>query len=282
MTLTIKIWDVLHGLGIYINTPNNKHIIIDAGVNEGGFSPIYHLNKKYGVKKIDWAIITHPHKDHIDEIKNISFLEPEVLSRPQQITRKNFDWKEIKEQDRDIFEEYFNLSEKYSQSVNPLNGPISENNLGGVNIKTFIPQNCPIENLNNQSIVTILTYSGSKILIPGDNELISWKELLSREDFLEAVNGTDILIAPHHGRESGYCKELFEKINPKLIVISDSPKTDTSATSRYSNHAIGWKVHSRSGQEIKERFVLSTRLDGMIEIKSYSQNGQNYLIVYKN
>jgi competence protein ComEC len=69
MTMTeIKIWDVEHGSATYIKSPNGRHIIVDVGLgsyeNGNDFSPLYHLWKNYGVKQIDYAILTHPHKDH--------------------------------------------------------------------------------------------------------------------------------------------------------------------------------------------------------------------------
>lgn len=283
MTLIIKIWDVLQGLAVYINTPNNKHIVIDAGINEKGFKPIYHINKNHSVNKIDWAIVTHPHKDHIDEIDNLSALSPRVLSRPKHITREVFDWKKIKEGDIKLFKKYFELSERYSQLIDPSNDPTSSINLGGVDIKTFVPKNCPLEDLNNQSLITIISYAGSKILIPGDNEPLSWKELIEQKDFVDAIRGTNILVAPHHGRQSGYCKELFKFITPQLIIISDGPEKPTNAVNDYSNNVSGdgYLVY-KSDESTERRKVLSTRKDGMIEIKAYSKEGVNYLIVYKS
>lgn len=280
MTLKIKIWDVLLGLAIWIRTPNGKDIVIDAGINkENDFYPIYNLKKEHNVGSIDWAIITHPHKDHIDEIDNLVALNPGVLSRPKHITRDNFGWDKIKAEDKKLFEKYFELSERYSSPINSSNDPTSIENLGGVEVINFTPKSCSIENLNNQSIVTIINYAGSKILIPGDNEVDSWKELLKNKNFIEAIKGTDILVAPHHGRKSAYHKELFNFISPRLIIISDSPGTDTSANSRYSDHAKGWKVHSRSGQESKDRFVISTRQDGMIEINCGKGSPKNFMEV---
>ena len=145
-------------------------------------------------------------------------------------------------------------------------------------MKIFIPKNCSKDNLNNHSIVTIISYAGSKILIPGDNEPPSWEELLENKEFIEAIKWTDILVAPHHGRESGYYKELFNYIQPNLIIISDSPGTDTSANSRYSNHANGWKVFNKDGSS-ETRKILSTRCDGMIQIKCGFGNQENFMEV---
>jgi competence protein ComEC len=65
------------------------------------------------------------------------------------------------------------------------------------------------KNLNNCSIVTVLSYARSKIIIPGDNESSSWKALLKRNDLKTAIKDADILLAPHHGRESGWHAELL-------------------------------------------------------------------------
>ena len=72
----------------------------------------------------------------------------------------------------------------------------------------------------------------------------------------------------HHGRESGYCPELFSEggLSPELCVVSDGPVTDTDVTSRYSQHAKGWDVSSRSKGTSEHRFCLTTRSDGAIDI----------------
>lgn len=91
----------------------------------------------------------------------------------------------------------------------------------------------PTDNLNNHSAVTVITCADLKLLIPGDNEPPSWNELLAKPDFVEAIGDTDILLAPHHGRESGFSPALFDHTQPRLTVISDGRFGDTSATARY-------------------------------------------------
>ena len=123
---------------------------------------------------------------------------------------------------------------------------------------------------NNHSIVTILSYAGSRIIIPGDNESASWKELLEDAEFVKAIKGTDILLASHHSRESGYCKELFDHIKPSLVLISDGPETDTSVTSKYYPVTTqeGWSVYKRSSDDPPEkRWVLTTRNDKAIVVR---------------
>jgi len=284
MTLTIKIWDVQKGLAVYANTPNGKHIIIDAGTGSNEdkeFYPLYHLNKNYGLRQIDYAIITHPHKDHIQEIKNLDALKPKVLYRPSHITKD--DVGEIRKEDDAIFNTYFSLSERYNQSVPDSENPKNPDNNGGVIIKTFHPNKSSKDNLNNHSIVTLFEYATSKVLVPGDNETSAWSELLEDDDFKNSIKNVDVFIAPHHGRESAFHNDLFNQFTPKVVIISDGPVTETNASSKYSNIASGWMIFSRSDSEIKEeRKCISTRKDGMIQIKmGYNEGNKPFLNITK-
>ena len=40
------------------------------------------------------------------------------------------------------------------------------------------------------------------------------------------MNSANIFMASHHGRESGYCADIFEK-KPNLCVVSDGRVQDT-------------------------------------------------------
>ncbi len=137
---------------------------------------------------------------------------------------------------------------------------------GGVNFRYFLSNNCGISNINNHSIVVIIEYMGAKIIIPGDNEASSWNELLKIEDFKNAISGTNVFIASHHGRESGYCAELFNHFTPNIVIVSDDSEVDTSVTNRYTAIASGWDVKKRSNEEYINRKCLTTRNDGCIAI----------------
>lgn len=75
-------------------------------------------------------------------------------------------------------------------------------------------------------------------------------------------------MAAHHGRESGYCDEVFEYCKPKLVIVSDEPiKYPTQQTSeRYYRHASGYQVYSEARRRYEMRSVLTTRNDGRISI----------------
>jgi len=168
--------------------------------------------------------------------------------------------------DMPLIEAYLEIDQRFNALVPPTNDITVPASFGGASFQVFSPHRCETSNLNNHSLVVIVSYAGSKMVIPGDNEAPSWTELLENPGFVSAVRGADILLASHHGRDAGYCGELFEAMGkPMLVVVSDGRFGYTSATSRYSNQATGWAVFD--GANSKEtRNCLTTRCDGDITI----------------
>lgn len=276
-------WDVQHGGATYIATPGGQHIVVDLGTGSHGdsdleFSPFLHLKHKWDIRQLDGVIITHPHRDHVDDIFNFETLSPRVLSRPRHLSEDDIRAGNRKV-DKDVIDKYLEINEKYNIPVDPSENPFQADNNGGVEIQKFTPSSCATSNLNNHGIVTIISSSRSRMIIPGDNEPASWDELLKRSDFLTAIKNTDILVAPHHGRESGFSPALFQHIAPRLTIISDGRFCDTSATDRYAQQTQGWTVHKRSGGTEKRKCV-TTRNDGVIVVKfGENQNGARFIEV---
>ena len=88
----------------------------------------------------------------------------------------------------------------------------------------------------------------------------------------------DILVASHHGRDAGYCAEIFQYCQPKLVIVSDRGEGETSVTSAYAGHVIdGLSVKEGNG-EITKRKVLTTRYDGTIKVV-IDPDGRAYISV---
>jgi len=102
--------------------------------------------------------------------------------------------------------------------------------------------------------------------------------VIRRPKHLTEEKGTDIFVAPHHGRQSGFSKELFEHISSRLTIISDGP-SDTTASDKYSDKSRGWTVHKRNGGKEK-RNCVTTRKDGVIEVDfGNNTDGKPYIQV---
>ena len=280
--MELVIWDVQHGSSAYLKTPLGKNIVIDLGTGDytsnKDFSPLEYLKKENNINQLDLVIISHPHTDHIDDIFNFDSLSPKVLVRPKHLTEESI-INANSTKNLEKIHKYIEINNRYCAPVEEKNNPKKAVNNGGVNIETFIPKMCGITNINNHSVVTLIEYLGYKILIPGDNESPSWKELLDDKKFINSIKNTNIFIASHHGRESGYYSELFNHFKPELVVLSDGPYSETSATEKYGKIAKGYRISKRSDNE-KIPFVrkcLTTRKDGTIVLKVFNRNDKNYM-----
>lgn len=264
-------FDVQHGHATYIKTPNGRHWFIDLGQgsiqdSQETFSPLLHMSNVYGVRSLDYLIITHPHHDHIADLANLAAAPPSVVCAPRHLTDQDVRGGN-QEKDMEAVEQYLALLQYYSNPVLAAATPSTESNNGGIWVRQFFPSGCARSNLNNHSVVTVLAFAGTKVLIPGDNEAASWRELLKVPGFIEAIKGTDILLAAHHGREAGYCADIFEHFKPCVTIVSDGPGSDTSAVSKYTAQSTGWLVHSRSGGDSQTRYCLTTRSDKAVVVR---------------
>jgi hypothetical protein len=107
--------------------------------------------------------------------------------------------------------------------------------------------------------------------------------LLQNADFRAELAGTTIFVASHHGRESGYCADVFNYCKPQAIVLSDKGIIhDTQNTTQtYRNHVI---ANYKDGVFVKttekQRRVLTTRRDGWIQFSSNDQGSYSITTEY--
>jgi beta-lactamase superfamily II metal-dependent hydrolase len=272
--LIITLFDVEQGNSTLVQTPNGRHILLDCGTNATtGFTPSKHLKNVVGVtagiKNLDQVILTHADEDHIADIEGISGLNPTIVARNRSVSPDYIRSEKMRTGGsvEPTVERYIDLDTRYSQ-------PIAVQDWGGVTIDHFwnVPSQ-DITELNDLSLVTFITYGDFKIIFPGDLSAKGWQELLYRNgrsaEFIKHLQGTTVFVASHHGREDGYCEEIFSFAKPMLIIFSDkSVEHDTQDTmGLYKKHVNGSaKFMDRSGQTA-DRYILTTRDDGAITFK---------------
>ena len=280
MPLRFIVWNVQHGSAAYLRTPNGKHVVIDLGAGEN-FSPLTHLWRE-GVRKLDHVTITHPHMDHIEDILYFDAFKPEGVRIPNHLTEKHIrdgNPKPSPEADKKI-RQYLEIKRKYAGFASLQGNVYSLPNTGGASVSMFNPVKASTGNLNNHSVVTTVQYHGVKILIPGDNEAASWEELLGQPSFRTAIANTHVLVAAHHGRESGFYRPLFDHIRPLITLISDGRTVGTSVTSWYDAVTKGYQVRRRRDGTRRVRKCVTTRNDGSIVVELDSNSsGQGTLDV---
>ena len=280
--LEFVVWDVQHGNAIYMKTPNGKHVMFDIGTGSYGdgaeFSPLRWLKHNWKIDCLHYLVISHPHADHISDIRNMYNLnlEPRALHRPKGIDPDLIS-KSNQSEYSDLVELYLKLDSTYVHPVPSEVDPSNPANYGGVKISCFSQNESGTSNLNNYSKVAVIAYGSEKIIIPGDIEAAGWQVLLKRQDFQDAIKGTTIFVASHHGREAGFHSDVFNYFKPHVVIVSDGKYSDTSVTDRYRHHAQGVTVTSKSTGYLDTRYVLTTRNDAAIWVR-VSENGKEITI----
>ena len=259
-TASMKIWNVELGLAVHIKAPNGRYIVIDLG-STNNTSPLQSLYRK----DVGYMIITHPHLDHFSDIQNIDYARPQILSRCKDYSRSEL-LEGVRDCDKDKITQYCNFAESYNGPVPPYMDPTTEAPFDGLTIEVFRTSACDKSNKNNFSSIVVLKLGNAKVVVCGDNEKESFEILMKRTDFKEAVKDAWVLVVPHHGRESGYYEEFVDLVKPDITIISDKSGTDTSASQKYTNKSKGYKVNNKLTGEKEDRYCLTTRKDGNIEV----------------
>ena len=200
---SVHIIDVGQGDSIFIQTLENKRILIDAGDEEAEHT-VYSYLKRKGVKKIDVLIATHPDTDHIgsmdyiiDKFKISNFYMPEAKTDSEAFYNLLDSCK-----DKNLKIEYLTKGDVLKID--------SSTSMEILSPSTITDKN----NLN--SIVSLLNYKGYEFLFTGDAEKENESEILS------SCNLPDIefLKAGHHGSSSSSTKEFVERVKPEAVAIS--------------------------------------------------------------
>ena len=266
----LYVWNVENGTAIYVKTPNGMNVVIDCGASEG-FSPAECLkdNLKVG---IDFLVISHPHKDHIEGLKGIEDIlnDENLFQRNKEITedlmvKSNEDLKG----DEDL-KGYFALSKKYTATCPEDESPRKPKWGAGCVFTCFsneYSKNGEVGNstINNLSLVTFIKFGDEVVLYGGDMEESGWKGMLGRVGFKELLKNTTIYIASHHGNKSGFSSELFKHFQPKLTIVPAGKKPEHDATAKYREKTKGMDVVAKDGKT-ESRKVLTTRNDGHIHV----------------
>ena len=266
--MIFTVWDVGHGLSIWIKTPNGHNHWIDAGSNsDEDFSPAKHVHEHHGEKKLDYLIISHPDKDHIENLPDLLhyFGLPRTLERNRTLPTSikygdgSFEYQKA----------YKELDSKFINIVPFEMSPENPNYNGGIEVMNHCLDFQSGMAGNNTSVVTFYFYAGHLFICPGDIEPEGWIALwkLYSTDFQPLISKakTRILIAPHHGRKSGYSEEMMEKVVPHLVVVCDKwggGETDSRFRERPLGLNLNGSMEKYKSTKTTGRLKFTVRLDG--------------------
>lgn len=205
--LSVHFLDVGQGDSIFIELPDEKTMLIDAGENYYGNGIISYINE-CGYEKVDYLAATHPHADHIGSMAYIvrHMDIGEVFMPKVSANTKTYE---------NLLEAVSDKGLKIKSAKAGLT--IAEND--DYKITVAAPSVIDSENLNNSSAVIKLSYKNNSFLFTGDAE----KEELSK---IKTDISADVLKVGHHGSKTSTYSEFLDKVNPKYAVISVGKNND--------------------------------------------------------
>lgn len=198
--IAVHFVDVGQGDCAVVETPDGN-ILIDAGTKQSE-AAIKRYIDDLGITEFAYAIFTHPHADHIGSAAALVEAYPMdcIVMPDAESTSKTF-------------EELVAAIEQSDARV--VEGKAGKQlTLGALTIDLLAPCRA-YDDLNNMSIVALLTYGEGTFLFTGDAEAVSEADMLEN-----GVPACDILKVGHHGSSTSSGEAFIAAVSPQLAVIS--------------------------------------------------------------
>ncbi len=253
--MRFHILNVGHGFCAYVQTDNGNIMMFDCGHQaDPEFRPSRFLYDQ-GIRTVHRLTVTNFDEDHISDLQELRrLLHVQTLVRNKSISIHQL--KQLKLQGGAISPAMASLLDMMNTYNTPASTPPQFPRVSVDQFHAIFGDD--FDDTNNISLVTFLQCDRLVVLIPGDIERPGWLHHLQKPRFRELLASVNVFVASHHGRESGYCREVFDYCQPDVVVFSDSPIIHGSqeTANKYSVHTRGIQFNGRT------RHVLSTRNDG--------------------
>ena len=214
--LTVTFIDVGQGAAAMIETPCGKVILVDAGgepayrgdPGEIGETVLLPLMRRQGVRRVELAVISHPHEDHFGGfgplVEEIAIKRLLISPAPGESV---------------YYDQLLEQAELKGLAISTAR----TGQIWSCGDDLFLEVIAPSEqlfkgtksDLNNNSIVFMLHYREVRFLFTGDIEDPAVEKLLRQQADLKA----NLLLIPHHGGYLAAMPVFLEAVQPSLAVI---------------------------------------------------------------
>lgn len=192
--------DVGQGDSIFLEFPNGKNMLIDAGENYESETVQSFINSK-GYFSLDYVVGTHPHTDHIGGLESIiRRYEIGEIYLPKVVHTSK------------TYENLLTTINELGYKVNSAISGMEIINEKGLEVKILSPKNSNYSELNNYSVVIKIVFGNTSFLFMGDAEKVVENEILSEVS-------ADVVKVGHHGSDSSSSSDFVESVGAKYAVI---------------------------------------------------------------
>ena len=222
-------------------------------------NPIAYLQDR-GIRSVFRFIATHPDMDHLDGIKAffeefrpVNFWDTDNAKAIDNFNTARFnydDWEfyqTLRDNNPDTEPKRLVL---YSGAKGAYYNQNADSSSGGDGLHILAPTPGLIQaaneihDYNDASYVVLYRTHGRRILFSGDAHDETWAHVL--QDHLSDVANVDVLIAPHHGRDSGRSYEFLKVLNPTLTLFGNA-RCEHLAYSAWHNNKLLFITNNQAG-----------------------------------
>jgi competence protein ComEC len=241
--LTVIFLDVGQGDAAVVRTPDGATVLVDAGPDE---EQVAARLAALGVRRIDLAVATHAHADHVEGFPSVLTRFPVTLLIEPGCHGDSSSYHRFLESTRD----------EAVPVRHPRGGQVLT--VGRLVVEVLGPDGCSPGGAepNNDSLVLRLRFGQATVLFTGDVEVPAQQDLMDDGDPLEA----QLLKVPHHGGDTSL-DEFFDAVDPEVSVVTTGPND-------YGHPNPGVLAELREASEV----VYRTDLAGEVTVR-FSTDG---------
>lgn len=235
-TLRIDFINIGQGDCIFIIFPDGKSMLIDGGATLlANSSAIVRNLEYYGIKRLDYLMLTHPHADHVNSLPTVlkkyfvkEYFIPKLLPsynlKKGSSLKGHFDTKSYNK-----FYEQMQAHENRGAIINYNIGVFSIVGLDytfdfycyGEEEYLNISGKSTNDEVNALSPIGFLTYNEIRYAFTGDTNYINEQYFIST--YTSGIEDTSfnsfLLKVPHHGSNTSTTKDFLQLIRPQVSVI---------------------------------------------------------------
>jgi competence protein ComEC len=201
--LVVHFFDVGQGDAALVVSPDGANVLIDAGPDD---EEVATKLSALGVKRIDVAVATHPHADHVEGFPEVFARFPVALVLEPGCDEPSPSYARFLDSvdDERLRVDHPRAGDRYR--------------VGDLTLEVLAPDACAEgtdSDPNNDSVVLRVSIGDDVVLFPGDAEEPSQQTMLDEGAALAA----DVLKVPHHGGATSLAT-FFQAVAADVAVVS--------------------------------------------------------------